>query len=129
MRKLIFLMVLLVVSNSAMAEWVTIVKNKDGYFYADKDTIQRNGGMVLMWKMDDYKNPKIIQAWNTYKSTKEHNEYDCNEGRTRKLALEIYVENMGFGKLLRRDTSVDEWILVPPGSITELVWKFACGKK
>jgi hypothetical protein len=78
--------------------------------------------------MADYKNPKMIKLGSMYKSTKEHDEYDCNEGRTRKLASELYVENMGFGPLLRRDTSIDQWTPVTPGSITELMWKYACGK-
>ena len=128
MRKVILMIALAIVSSNAMAGWVSILKSKDGYFYADSDSIQKNGNLVSMWAMADYKIPKIIQTWKAYKSSKEQDEYDCDGGRVRKLASEAYPENMGMGKLIRRDTAPVEWTPVASGSITELMWKFACGK-
>ncbi|MBI5435614.1 MAG: hypothetical protein HY937_00615 [Nitrosomonadales bacterium] len=127
MRKVILMMLLAVVSNSAMAEWVSVASNKYTAIYVDPATIQRAGNMAKMWILTDYKtaNKDMGEA---YLSTKDQNEYDCKEVKFRRRASSQHSKNMGGGKVVYSDSYTTRWKPVPPDSGTEILWKFACLK-
>ena len=56
MHKAILMMLLAVVSSSAMAEWTVVNENKEFIQYADLATIRKLGNKVKMWGLNDYKN-------------------------------------------------------------------------
>ncbi|MDD5300227.1 MAG: hypothetical protein PHD65_07010 [Gallionella sp.] len=132
MRKVILMALLVAVSSSAMAEWVTITGNKILAFtaYADANTEAtiKNGDKVKMWKMYDYKSSQEVSGYK-FLSSEFQNEYDCKEGQSRILANTTYSINMGVGEVIFAQSDTGKWQSVIPDSIDEAMWKFACRKK
>lgn len=128
MRKVILMMLLAVVSNGAMAEWVKVGSNESTAIYVDQSTIQRAGNMAKMWHLTDYTTPNKDMG-EPYLSMKDQNEYDCKESKVRRRASSEHSENMGKGKVVYKDTYTSRWKPVPPESGLEILWKFACLKK
>ncbi|MDP2761779.1 MAG: hypothetical protein Q8O64_15555 [Sideroxyarcus sp.] len=128
MHKVILVMVLAVVSSSAMAEWVNVGSNENLAIYVDPATVQRVGNMAKMWHLTDFKRAKKdMGEW--YLSAKDQNEYDCKEVKLRRCASSQHSKNMGGGKVVYSDSYITKWRPVPPDSGIEIMWKFACTKQ
>lgn len=129
MTRLILIILLFLSSGPAYAEWVSIDKTDDGMtVYADLDTIRRNGDLVKMWHL--YDNNKIqTKVGDTYWSVKRQTEYDCAEGRSRMLAVTSFSGNMGRGNVVFSDSDEQKWEPVQPGSVDQILWRFACSKQ
>jgi hypothetical protein len=124
MNKLL-LILMLVVSTSAMAEWVAIgeTEEKDLTVYADPTTIRKTGNTVKMWSLDDHKmvqNPDVI-------SSRGLDEYDCEKKQRRPLFLAAYSGHMGKGETVLIHNERGDWNPTSPGSVGESVLEFACG--
>ena len=128
MRKIILMILLAVVSNSAMAEWVSVANNENTTIYVDPATIQRSGNMAKMWILTDFKTADKDMG-EAYLSMKDQNEYDCKEVKVRRRASSQHSKNMGGGKVVYSDSYTTRWKPVPPDSGIEIMWKFACLKK
>lgn len=128
MRKVILMMLLAVVSNSAMAEWVDVGSNENITIFVDPASIQRDGNMAKMWHLTDFKTPQKDMG-EKYLSTKDQNEYDCKEVKLRRRASSQHSENMGKGKVVYSDSYTTRWKPAPPDSGIEIMWKFACAKR
>jgi len=127
MKKILFL-ALLVLSGSAMAEWVRVAKSTMGdTYYADPASILKNGNMVKMLVLNDLKIAAIYSG-DKYLSAKSQREYDCKGEQERILNLSLYSLNMGNGRAIWFGNDATEWIRVAPGSISEIFWRYACGK-
>ena len=124
------LITLLVLSSApACAEWVEVGDTGPGVtVYVNPDTIRRKGDLVKMWHLLDNKiSPKRVPE--PYLSMKGQNHYDCAEERTRKLFEMYFSGNMGRGEQLYTNSDETRWEPIVPGSIGQVMWKFACGKK
>lgn len=128
MHKVILMVLLAVVSNGAMAEWVNVGSNETTAIYVDPATIQRSGNMAKMWHLTDYKTASKDMG-EAYLSTKDQNEYDCKEVKSRRRASSQHSKNMGGGKVVYSDSYTTKWKPVQPDSGIEILWKFACVKK
>ena len=129
MHKVILVILLAVMSGSAMAEWILISPATDGSgVYADPTTIRKSGSVVKMWELYDLSTAHEINSKKKLMSTKVQSEWDCKEERKRNLYLTGYAESMGKGELLISGNSDKEWIPIIPGSMDALVWKYACGE-
>ena len=130
-QRLILIMLLLLSSGPAYAEWVEVSESEilGGYVvYAEPSTIRRKGDLVKMWHLLDNKiSPKRVPE--PYLSMKGQNHYDCAEERTRKLFEMYFSGNMGRGEQLYTNSDETRWEPIVPGSIGQVMWKFACGKK
>jgi hypothetical protein len=99
MKKILFL-ALLVLSGSAMAEWVRVAKSTVGdTYYADPASILKNGNMSKMMVLDDLKTVWIYSG-DKYLSAKSHREYDCKGEQERILSLSLHSLNMGNGRAI-----------------------------
>ncbi len=130
-RLLVVFALLLTFSGSAWAGWVEIGSSDDDsrIVYADPNTIRKNGSMVKMWSLYDHVNTKVEQSsGKTYFSTRKQTEYDCQDERTRILTFSLHSGKMGGGGAIAVDNTPFQWSSVPPGSVNEILWKFACGK-
>ena len=98
MHKSILMIILAVVSNSAMAEWVWVGKSEGNFTtYVDPTTIRKSGNKVKLWRLTDYK--MAIKFTNgQYLSTKSQMQHDCMEEQFRMLYVTVYSENMGLGE-------------------------------
>lgn len=133
MRKAILMMLLAVVSSSAMAEWVVVTRSENGAntVYVDPATIRKAGNKVKMWELFDYKTmqAQVSNRGLPYMSSKSRSEYDCKEEQSRTLASSYHGENMGGGGVIYTDDEPGKWRPVSPESINEALWELACGKQ
>ena len=127
------LITLLVLSSGPVyAEWVAVEKS---YYvpglqtvYIDPNTIRRDGHLVTLWQLTDYKwmqgGPR---SPNRFFSTKTHKQLDCVEKRLRLLAFTEFSRHMGTG--IPADGYVDKgnWVPVKPDSMNQALWEVACG--
>ena len=128
MHKVILMILLAVVSSSAMAEWVEVAESEAGTFiaYAESATIQKTDNIVHMWVLIDYKTAQT-NASKPYMSKLGIRKYDCKAKQYQADIKTLYSNNMGGGKHVGIIGS-RPWLPVSQGNTTELLWKFACGK-
>ena len=94
------------VGASAQAEvWIETSRNDDYLAYADPSSVRRDGDLVKMWSMFDYKNPQPGIPGKTYLSTRRHFEYDCKRARARALAVSSHAARQGKAMRSRRQAS------------------------
>ena len=127
MRRVVLTMLLAVAGSSAAAEWVWLGGNKIGIVYADPATIGREGSLVKMWDLMEYKATRTVGG-KAYRSTRTHYEYDCGEGKSRLLDVIAYSEKMAGGEIVHKDERTRDWRPNLPDSGIEKLWKYACGK-
>jgi len=117
----------------AHAEWVEVMANveRGQTVYVDQETIHRNGELVEMWTMYDYRAAQRA-GQDEYMSRKVQNEFNCAQEVRRMLAVKEYSGNMGNGKVVYEKSSLlsaeSRWTRVQPG-VGETLLKIACDKK
>ncbi len=127
-------------------EWVAV--EKDYLFperqtvYVDPDTIRREGNLVTLWQLIDFKwmqgkgaviNPYRFGRLNRFRlvphgffSTKTHKQFDCEENRVRLLAFTEFSHHMGTGRRNNGYFDQDNWLPVEPESVNHSLWEVAC---
>jgi tetratricopeptide (TPR) repeat protein len=117
-----------VASNNANSEWFAVSSDKNQTAYANPSTVRRNGEIVKMWDLFDFKKLRT-KDMTKYKSFKVQTEYDCTENRSRSLSTTWHSDNMGSGNaVFTYDTPSEEWSPIAPGSVGEILWTVACFK-
>ena len=127
MQKTILMLLLAVVSSSAMAEWVYIGQTEKEELllttYADSDTIRKEGNTIKMWILHDFNTLRL-----NFISARIKEEYDCKEKKQRILFIAFYTGHMGGGETVAIITDPeDQFKPTAQGSLVEAVLKFACG--
>jgi hypothetical protein len=112
----------------ANAEWVRLTEADGMTVLFDPETIRRNGNLVKIWLLYDYKTP-IITGRDTVFSTKMQSEYDCIGERVRTNAIFEIAGNMGKGKVVSSSLAEGRWIPIAPETLGKREWKAACSKK
>lgn len=128
MRKAILLL-LAAVSSSAAAEWIAVSSNETFTTYVDPASIRKEANMAKMWDLLDFNKARVHPVGVSYLSGRSQNEYDCKEERTRRLAFSFHSGNMSGVETVYINSDSGNWTPVAPGSINELLWKIACGKR
>jgi hypothetical protein len=116
------------------AEWVPVEKD---YLlpglqtdYVDPDTIRREGNLVTMWQLIDFKwGQGNGRGAHRFLSTESHKQFNCAEKRIRFLAFTEFSRRMGTG--IPADGYVDtgNWLAVEPESINQALWEMVCGQE
>ena len=98
MHKAILIMLLALMSNSAVAEWVEVdTSRRVGLTtYADPNTIRKSGNKVEMWVLENFNSVQELSG-DKYLSQKAQNEFDYKEEQRRLLYFTWHSENMGGG--------------------------------
>jgi len=122
-------------SVTVASEWIRVMETGPAeerfVTYAGPATISRNGNIVKMSSVidstiaDDPASDRHRVSW------KDEWEYDCETRKTRPLRYTEYSGRMGTGEKMFSYTlasAVFKWIPVEPGSVSEALWKIACGK-
>jgi hypothetical protein len=119
-------------SADGFAEWSSVFESVDGNetIYVDFKSIRKIGNnKVKLWYLLDFK--KTQQSVNySYLSSVVHDEFDCDKKIIRMLNLSFYSGNMRREEVVWSNSNIKEKphsIMV--GTITETVFKLACGKK
>lgn len=138
MRKAILMMLLAVVSNSAMAEWIELTSTEKETYYVNPATIRKKENIVVMWNVMNVKQSKLTKFLQeldnvlpnsdvkTVMSTVAEKEYDCKEGQLRMLKFSTHPKIMGEGEIITMTSNIGKWGPVVPGSIDESLWEYAC---
>jgi hypothetical protein len=124
----LFMMVLSVASNGAAAAWIAIGVSEPSTLYADTATIQKNGDVVNMLDLLDFKTAQVSGDYR-YQSSKTLSEYDCKEQKSRIRHFSWHSGHMGLGRIVHMELDSNEWLPVPPRSGVEKLWNIACGKQ
>jgi len=128
MHKIILVILLAIVSSSAMAEWVRIGTTNKSTVYADPTTIRKSGNKVKMWVLYDFNSVKGVSG-EKYLSSKTQAGYDCMEEQEKILYYSWHSKNMGRGDVFWSKNKPNlDWTPVIPGSMRKPFWKIACGK-
>ena len=127
MGRFILILLLAIVSNSALAEWTEIGETEELTAFTSFSSIKKHGHRITMSAMYNYKIPHELDG-KTYQSSKTQLEFDCKNNRVRMLAFSIYPAVMGEGKALYSDTHTGPWEPSVPDSPNEARWKAICGK-
>lgn len=115
-------------ATCARAEWTVVAENDQIRVYADRATIRRQGSIVTMWSLMDYRQSQLGKN-GSYLSSKGHDEYDCSLRRTRLLLTTEHDGRMGTGKMLGSEPVEGSWENVADGSLMGMLWRFACRAK
>lgn len=113
------------------ANWVEISSNADGGVkqYLDIDRIERNLGLVELWRVFDYKAPYQRQVdRKPYASQLVHTEFDCPSRAMRQVYLAWHAGPMGEGEVLQEVKEADVWAIDSFDEFTRPLWKIACGE-
>lgn len=115
------------------AEWVDVGgKVEEGLtvytVYVDPDTIRRNGDVVTLWALFDYKTIQSIVG-GPWLSSKARREYDCVKERVRLLGFTTFSGNMGSGEAVYSNLDETKWESVAPDSLDRNLWEVACSMK
>jgi hypothetical protein len=121
-------------SASAYAEWVAVEKD---YLlpglqtvYVDPESIRREGNLVTMWQLIDFKwmqgNPR---GPTRFLSTKTQKQFDCAKKRVRLLAYTEFSQGMGTGMPCDGYVDKNNWLPVEAESMSYALWEAACGKE
>jgi hypothetical protein len=129
MKQMLLITLLVLSSGPACAEWMSLGASDAGTtVYADPTTKNRDGDLVKMWVLFDFKTAQT-KTDISYLSAKAHMKYDCARQRFEGLTVMYVSGNMGSGNILDRSTGKGTWLRISPGSLDQSLWKLACGKQ
>ena len=125
MKKLLITLSLLIITNSAYAEWVALGKIENTEYYYDKSSITRVGNVGRIWRYNNNTEENI-----RYKSVLALNEYDCINKTQKIVSFTEYSEYDLKGK----ETKITKNLLpttedfIQPNSIDYFLIKMVCKK-
>ena len=126
------MMLLAVVSSSAMSEWIEVdTSRRVGLTaYADLTTIRKFGNKVEMWVLYDY---RIAQtnARKPYMSIKGQWRYDCKKEYQQPIYEILLSKNMGKGEVIAKAIYKETVNGGPfsPDIVGMVYGKLACGQR
>lgn len=125
MRRAISMLLLVIASNSAVAQWIYVGSADKEYVYFDSDTIRRAGNWAGMLVLFDFKDADENRP---FMSTKIKSEFKCKEASYRITSGYVYSGNMGAGESEKNDV-IMPWRSIPTVSAWVSLWKIACWKQ
>ena len=123
--KLVALILFLLSSTSAWAEWTRAARTDTAILYIDRATIHQQGDLVQMWTLSDYQTFQQVGG-NRFLSAKYQYELDCDGGRFRLLYFAWYTEHMGGGEAVAMQEGSKKWQPVGSDTEAEIFWRIAC---
>ena len=129
MYKSILILLLVIASSNAKAEWIAVSRNAYAAGYANPDTVVVHGDFAEIWVLVDCKLITRFIGGSPFRSIKSLEEFDCKEKKLRTLVYTLYTGNMGIGKEIFRDSNPSMWAMAMPGSEMEDFLNIACAKK
>ncbi len=121
----------LLTCGAQAANWVEISSSADGGVrqYLDIDRIERNLGLVELWRVFDYQPARQRKVDSkAYASQLVHTEFDCPSRAMRQTYAAWHAEPMGQGNILEEVKDPDVWQIDSFDESTGPLWKIACGE-
>ena len=113
-------------AGTTCADWTQVgLSSRLQTYYADSDTIHREGDLARMWTLVDHQTEQRMHGI-VFLSGKAEYQYDCAERSRRLLGFELYSGRMGKGPVVYTDEDPSAWEPIAPDSVAENLWKVAC---
>jgi hypothetical protein len=122
------LLLFLLASQAAHAEWQRVTTTDSGIIYVDDGTIKRNGPIRSFWSLLDYRTPQKAQRGAFFVSTRTHMEMDCRKEMVHILQFSMHSGPMLTGEIVDSQGVMREWQTIPPDTPLVALFKFVCGK-
>lgn len=122
MRRAILMLLLTMMSNNAIAEWVKFLGGKDFSIYVDLTTIRNEGSRVRIQTLADFVKPQNTSG-GSFMSVVSQSEHDCKNDQERSLFGTYFSRNMGGGETISRQFVPGKWRSVPT---KHAIWNIAC---
>src|ERR1035437_6313004 len=128
MNKLIFMLLLAVLSSSAMAKWVELeAANFDNKTtYVDPSSIRKTGNIVTMSFIWDFKTAQTYDD-KQFMSVKIQEEYNCKKEQFRMVHQSLHSEPMDTGQEIFSKSYSDNKFEPISGSAHQSLLRMACG--
>lgn len=116
----------------AGAEWVALDVRYQSHplqtAYIDPDTIHREGNVVALSALIEWKEMQGGRTPTRFYSTKITKQFDCAQKLVRTLAATDFYGHMGTGEIIGGGSHSSEihWVAVEPGTINHGLWNTAC---
>ena len=137
MKRIILFFIAAIFSGSVLAGWTQIgdFAAKTGGVdtgrgtktFVDKEGIDKNGDMAVMWILRDYENPLKVGKTRQL-SSKSLEEYDCKNMGHKTLSFYWYSRHQAKGTVVYSETDYGQMQPIIPNSLAHDAWKIACGK-
>jgi hypothetical protein len=105
-----------------MAEWTSVLSEKNRTSYIDFATLKKTGGFVKVWGMDEFKTPEKFGKDNVSSLSTQY-EFNCKERSTRIIAGYSYNE---IGEVEDFFLQPTDWLPIPPGSRADIIMSKVC---
>lgn len=122
-----FLMVLILISTPATAEWTMIQTSDNENVYVDFDTLQKNDGLVTVSTLNDYN----VAQQKRELSTQFTELHDCKLKKFKALSIQYFSENMAKGNVIETfsfNAPEIAWSEVVNYSVGELKANIICSR-
>lgn len=117
--------------GTARAEWLPVSSTRSGAMtvYADPSSIIKRGHLAKMKTLLDFKTVQNGDSDSAFLSSRDRSEFDCRQKRRRTIFFANHTENMGGGSVNFSSSTATPWEPVAPRSVSEAIWKLACGSQ
>ena len=127
--------VLILAHRPVRAEWVAIDERYQSHplqtAYIDLSSIRREGNVVQLSALIDWKAMQGGRSPTRFYSTKLTKQFDCAERQVRTLAATDFDGHMGMGEVIGGSgySSEGHWVAIEPETLNQGLWEAACGKE
>ena len=125
MKKIIFVMLTLLLINTAYAAIEILRETKDGIAYVDPDSISKLNGLTKVIVLQDFHRMQS-HADQSYLTSKIEFSFDCKTNMVQQLAMTLFPENMGNGTAVFTEQKAGTMLPIKASSIEAAVMQKVC---
>ncbi len=116
----------LLASGRAQADWTKFDSVETGTYYLDMDTVKKSGYIRSFWSILDYRLPQKSSRGMHYQSTRTHMEIDCRQKTVHILSFSMHAGPMLAGEVIDTQGIMRDWQSIPPDTPLEKLHKVVC---
>ena len=118
----------LLASGRAQADWTKFDSVEAGTYYLDLDTVKKSGYIRSFWSILDYRLPQKTSRGMHYQSTRTHMEIDCRQKTVHILSFSMHEGPMLTGEVIDTQGIMRDWQSIPPDTPLEKLHRVVCAR-
>ena len=130
MTQLLLILLVMFSSTPAMGEWVALDSPYQSHglrtVYIDPATIHRNGQLVTVSELWDFRWQQGGITGRRFQSATNHKQINCPVRQYRILTYTNFVGTMGTGDPRNGIVEPDAWHKIEPESMNHTLWEMVC---